>query len=109
MFLDLPGQSDATNRQISARSVDWCPQNGLGGSGTYLTPNFILERILLGPLFLVPLVLLLGNHSSGKSSFINHLIGQKVQRTGAAPCDDGFTVIMDTATAGGDATEKPGV
>ena len=40
-----------------------------------------------------PTVLLLGNHSSGKSSFINYLLDQEVQKTGLAPVDDGFTVI----------------
>ncbi len=41
-----------------------------------------------------PMVLFLGNHSAGKSSFINHLLGDSVQRTGIAPVDDGFTIIM---------------
>ncbi len=41
-----------------------------------------------------PLVLLLGNHSAGKSSLINHLLGQDIQRTGVAPTDDGFTVLF---------------
>jgi GTPase SAR1 family protein len=40
-----------------------------------------------------PVVLVLGNHSSGKSAFINHLLGQEVQRTGLAPVDDGFTIL----------------
>jgi hypothetical protein len=40
-----------------------------------------------------PSVLFLGNHSSGKSSFINDLIGVPVQKTGLAPTDDGFTLI----------------
>jgi GTPase SAR1 family protein len=40
-----------------------------------------------------PIVLMLGNHSSGKSSFINYLIGEEVQKTGLAPTDDGFTII----------------
>jgi hypothetical protein len=31
--------------------------------------------------------------SSGKSTFINHVLGRKVQTTGVAPTDDGFTVI----------------
>ena len=35
MFLDLPGQSDGTNRHISASSVDWWSQIGLGGSGIW--------------------------------------------------------------------------
>ena len=40
-----------------------------------------------------PLVLLLGNHSSGKSSFVNWLLKRDVQVSGVAPTDDGFTVI----------------
>jgi predicted GTPase len=42
---------------------------------------------------LYPFVLLLGNHSSGKSSFINHALNRKVQTTGVAPTDDSFTII----------------
>jgi len=42
----------------------------------------------------LPSVLFLGNHSSGKSTFINHMVGAEVQKTGLAPTDDGFTVIM---------------
>jgi len=40
-----------------------------------------------------PTVLFLGNHSSGKSTFINHLLGAEVQKTGLAPTDDAFTVL----------------
>ncbi|MGE3309867.1 MAG: dynamin family protein [Limisphaerales bacterium] len=58
-----------------------------------------------------PVVLFLGNHSSGKSSFINHLLGQSVQATGLAPTDDGFTVLTwgrQAATADGPtATSHP--
>jgi hypothetical protein len=42
----------------------------------------------------MPFVFLLGNHSSGKSSFINHVLERRVQNTGVAPTDDGFTIIM---------------
>jgi GTPase SAR1 family protein len=42
----------------------------------------------------LPTVLFLGNHSSGKSSFINALIGAEVQKTGLAPTDDGFTLLI---------------
>ncbi|KAJ1639551.1 hypothetical protein T492DRAFT_623533 [Pavlovales sp. CCMP2436] len=60
-----------------------------------------LNERLMGPLerreFVqtvpLPFVLLLGNHSSGKSSFINHVLGRTVQQTGVAPTDDCFTVI----------------
>lgn len=40
-----------------------------------------------------PFVFLLGNHSSGKSSFINYLLGKNVQTAGVAPTDDTFTII----------------
>ena len=40
-----------------------------------------------------PMVLVLGNHSSGKSTFINHLLGRHVQKTGRAPTDASFTII----------------
>ncbi|MGB5834917.1 MAG: dynamin family protein [Thiohalocapsa sp.] len=49
-------------------------------------------------------VLLLGNHSSGKSTFVNHVLGDDVQTTGVAPTDDGFTIITHGATA----TERDG-
>jgi predicted GTPase len=52
----------------------------------------------------LPMVLLLGNHSSGKSSFINYLVGDEVQRTGVAPVDDGFTII----THGEESQDKDG-
>ncbi len=42
---------------------------------------------------LYPFVLLLGNHSSGKSSFVNYLLNRKIQTTGVAPTDDCFTII----------------
>lgn len=42
-----------------------------------------------------PNVIFLGNHSSGKSSAINNLLGDPpVQDTGVAPTDDRFTVIL---------------
>ena len=52
----------------------------------------------------LPTVLLLGNHSAGKSSFVNFLLGEDLQRTGIAPMDDGFTVI----THGDKAADKDG-
>ena len=42
----------------------------------------------------VPCMLFLGNHSSGKSSMINWLLGGDVQDVGLAPTDDGFPVIV---------------
>ena len=54
-----------------------------------------------------PIVLILGNYSSGKSTFINELIGHEVQRTGQAPTDDSFTVIT-APDAGCEETDLPG-
>lgn len=42
----------------------------------------------------LPFVFLLGNHSSGKSSFVNYICQRKIQTTGVAPTDDGFSVIV---------------
>lgn len=59
-----------------------------------------LNQRTLGPLDMsstanipMPLVFVLGNHSSGKSSFVNHVLDRQVQTAGVAPTDDGFTVI----------------
>jgi hypothetical protein len=41
----------------------------------------------------LPFVFLVGNHSSGKSSFINYVLGRNVQTAGVAPTDDTFTVV----------------
>lgn len=41
----------------------------------------------------LPFVFLVGNHSSGKSSFVNFVMGRDVQTAGVAPTDDCFTVI----------------
>jgi hypothetical protein len=43
---------------------------------------------------LLPFVFLLGNHSSGKSSFVNYVCQRKIQTSGVAPTDDSFTVIV---------------
>jgi GTPase SAR1 family protein len=53
-----------------------------------------------------PIVLIIGNYSSGKSTLINELIGQPIQRTGQAPTDDSFTII--TSDPGMENVETPG-
>jgi len=49
-----------------------------------------------------PLVLVLGNYSSGKSALINEFLGADVQATGQAPTDDSFTIITYDETASPD-------
>ncbi len=43
---------------------------------------------------ILPFVFLLGNHSSGKSSFVNYVCQRKIQTAGVAPTDDSFTIIV---------------
>ena len=52
----------------------------------------------------VPMVLMLGNHSSGKSSFINYFIQHEAQETGMAPTDEDFTILR----FGPQEKERPG-
>ncbi len=44
-----------------------------------------------------PLITVLGTFSAGKSSFINHFLGQKLQLTGNQAVDDKFSVICYSA------------
>jgi len=60
-----------------------------------------------------PIVLVIGNYSAGKSTFINHLLGSPIQRTGQAPTDDSFSVIrygssQSSASHDGEVTEREG-
>ncbi|MEL6481289.1 MAG: dynamin family protein, partial [Pseudomonadota bacterium] len=59
-----------------------------------LAEQFIFQRPpTVGEIKRPPIVVILGNHSSGKSTFINYLLGADVQKTGVAPTDDDFTLI----------------
>lgn len=45
-----------------------------------------------------PMVLILGNYSSGKSTLINEFLGADIQAIGQAPTDDSFTIITHDDT-----------
>jgi EH domain-containing protein 1 len=45
-----------------------------------------------------PMVLILGNYSSGKSTLINEFLGADIQAIGQAPTDDSFTIITHDPT-----------
>ncbi len=49
-----------------------------------------------------PLVLVLGNYSSGKSALINEFLGADIQATGQAPTDDSFTILTHGDAVGSD-------
>jgi GTPase SAR1 family protein len=53
-----------------------------------------------------PMIAVLGTFSSGKSTFINSLLGEKLQLTGNQAVDDRFTVIV--YAGGGEAHTLPG-
>ncbi len=72
----------------------------------YKRYNVSMQDVLT-PLMWKPLVLVIGNYSSGKSTFINELLDMPVQRTGQAPTDDCFT-ILTTPEEGESEEEIPG-
>lgn len=49
-----------------------------------------------------PLVLVLGNYSSGKSALINEFLNSDIQKTGQAPTDDSFTILTYDGAANSD-------
>jgi EH domain-containing protein 1 len=63
---------------------------------------------LLTPFKWKSLVLIIGNYSSGKSTFINEFLGREVQRTGQAPTDDSFTILASPSEARAMEHEIPG-
>jgi GTPase SAR1 family protein len=54
-----------------------------------------------------PLISILGTFSAGKSTFINHYLGQQLQRTGNQAVDDKFSVIC--YSGGSEGQTLPGV
>ena len=69
----------------------------------YKRYNVSMQNVLT-PLMWKPLVLVIGNYSSGKSTFINELLDMPVQRTGQAPTDDSFTIL--TSPVEGESEEE---
>lgn len=67
-------------------------------SSAWLADNAVwISYLILFLLYLCSYVLLVGNHSSGKSSFINYVLQRNIQTAGVAPTDDTFTVIAPGA------------
>jgi hypothetical protein len=58
----------------------------------------MFQALLVARIIERPFCLLVGNHSSGKSSYINYVLQRKIQKAGVAPTDDTFTVIAPGVT-----------
>ena len=114
-------QTQTNLRTLAERGVEFVGPDvgslacGWVGAGRMMDPALIVEacarllqthptapRDLLGRKILITAgptheaidpVRYLGNHSSGKSSFINYVLGRAVQTAGVAPTDDCFTII----------------
>ena len=78
-------------------AAQWIAEDTLKITRNTLMP---LNETFIGPLtrktddrIPLPVVLIVGNHSSGKSTFINFVAQRRIQEAGVAPTDDGFTVI----------------
>ena len=91
-----------TDDALVTASVDPLLQTQILGKCELLHTSIMpLNEKIRGPLAknsnqgtALPFVFLVGNHSSGKSSFINYILGRPVQVAGVAPTDDTFIVIL---------------
>mmetsp|Transcript_7334 Transcript_7334/g.8518 ORF Transcript_7334/g.8518 Transcript_7334/m.8518 type:complete len:284 (+) Transcript_7334:148-999(+) len=99
----------SSHRTFMNRSDDAAKENNV----SYINPDKILNQCsqlydslsnlneklggvaipMSSPHTSLPFCLLVGNHSSGKSSFINYILQRDIQKAGVAPTDDSFTVI----------------
>jgi Dynamin family len=104
--------SSATATTTAGREVGLGPSDTLQDSAAVITKCQSLRDSIQvindrykGPLHkgttqntILPFVFLLGNHSSGKSSFVNYVFQRKIQSSGVAPTDDSFTIIVPGPT-----------
>ena len=84
------GSNERTNERIlqELHSIYSDRNNGLISIGQTLGLHLLAPRRKI-------VVLLIGNHSAGKSSFINWYINEKVQKTGVAIETQGFTFVTN--------------
>ncbi|GLC34640.1 hypothetical protein PLESTB_001239500 [Pleodorina starrii] len=103
--------SGATERVL--KQITELYENGLGGGPGSIGLKAIAESPLLGLQMRKPRkkisIMIVGNHSAGKSSFINWYIGEAIQKTGVAIETRGFTFVTSgkkRETLQGDATVR---
>nr|CCC91363.1 conserved hypothetical protein [Trypanosoma congolense IL3000] len=101
---DPPGSGNSTTQRVGSslaqvseeeRKVLESFDDDISSMKTKVLRNFKDEfRFLSCDSRRQPMVIVLGNHSAGKSTMINRLLGLDLQRSGVSPTDDGFTVIQ---------------
>jgi GTPase SAR1 family protein len=92
MVKDFEGTREVENPEEElGRVVSWLQDTIVRPIDVRLPGQPFQHDLLVFPF--VPSVLVCGNHSAGKSTFINELLGRKMQETGVAPTDDGFTIL----------------
>ncbi|GLI64132.1 hypothetical protein VaNZ11_007313 [Volvox africanus] len=103
--------SGATERVL--KQITELYETGLGGGPGSMGLKSIAESPLLGLQMRKPRkkisIMIVGNHSAGKSSFINWYIGEAIQKTGVAIETRGFTFVTSgkkRETLQGDATVR---
>lgn len=89
----IPQSADVETSFVKSEMQTRVEEELLSIRSSYLEPYDTVFHFLTPFQFTTPMVMMLGNHSSGKSTLINYLSGREIQQTGVAPTDDGFTVI----------------
>ena len=100
------GKQKAVSKDLTEKILRECHEIYTEGDDCLTNVAELLGEKLLGNIFssskcfnivLAPrkkiTVMLMGNHSAGKSSFINWYIDEKIQRTGVAIETQGFTIV----------------
>ena len=97
-FMNNVSSDDSTTTTLTSNNVT--PEEILDQCSQLYSSLTVLSDKLGGvaipnssPHTSMPFCLLVGNHSSGKSSFINYVLQRNIQKAGVAPTDDSFTVI----------------
>lgn len=80
-------------RCAPSKSLRTVLEEAVGANNSFLKKYDYCGQFVPRKTHAVPMVLMLGNHSAGKSTLINALLGFREQQTGVAPTDDGFTVL----------------
>ncbi|XP_015783922.1 uncharacterized protein LOC107361601 [Tetranychus urticae] len=86
--------ASSSNTPANANILKECHSLYVEGDYGLIKTGRLLGLSLLAPRRKI-MVMLIGNHSAGKSSFINWYVGDRIQKTGVAIETQGFTFITN--------------